>query len=283
MEILEAPQTTEVVRSGCEFCHGDELGENSTFFKLHGLEQTLWKNQSTRVVMDTYPITQGHIMLITNEHFMSSAEAFNQKNIKNDLEGAVNWMSHIYEGYPLIIFEHGSGVQGQEKVHGCGRLCGPSNDHAHIHIMPAMNPRTKEIISISMDEIQPEAEFLLEKKGWEDMRHPDKYQESTSLLGSRQNVGEKPYIQIGILQPDHSYQEITYMQSNIDEEMPSQLMRRTLAAKLLGRPALTGEWDYHDLEWRIFVDGFKSDVPRLSKMIHDFHQRQTFLMDIYSK
>src|SRR5690606_5051167 len=106
----------------------------------------------TKVVMDTYPLTEGHLMLITNEHYVSSARVMNERVINDDLSGVLNFMAHIYEGYPLVIFEHGSGSQGQERVGGCGKICGPSNDHAHIHIVPALNPTTKAVVKISLFE-----------------------------------------------------------------------------------------------------------------------------------
>jgi len=263
------PEYQENIRAGCEFCvdHGD----NSAFTRLHGGEQEVWSAGSMRLLIDTYPITEGHVLLIPKEHFFSSSQAPSGV-VHYEMGHAVADLTASYPQTPIIYFEHGSGSQGDAHVVACGESCGPSNDHAHIHIMPSVKPETGEKVDISYDQIASNVRELLRLCKWDDVFDSEYHTKGETMLSSRPQT-EKPYLHFGIRNIDGTYEEETFVQPDLGYKIPSQLLRRTIAPLLYGRAVTEHAWDYHQLEWRIFVDGFKDDVPHLNAMINRFRTR----------
>lgn len=81
------------------------------------------------VMLDVAPISEGHLLLLTNDHVPSFASLPSGAIARADalLRYAVDILEKVYNG-PVLAFEHGSD--------GLGGKAGGCIDHAHIHVMP---------------------------------------------------------------------------------------------------------------------------------------------------
>ncbi len=111
----------------CPFCKKNRFKNN----KLVGLpaeNSILFENNDIYVQIDIAPLCCGHILIVTNKHYLNFFELPN--NIKEDVIKLKNKIKEIYkEVYKadVLFFEHGSAKKG---------YAGSSIDHAHLHCIP---------------------------------------------------------------------------------------------------------------------------------------------------
>ena len=226
-------------------------------------------------VLDAFPVTQGHVMLMPRVHTTASSEIQDQIRLTQDAIRVFGFLRSLYPGIPLISFEHGSGYTHGKKILMCGSYCSAGNDHTHIHFLPAIHPESHEPSDLNIQDLTDEVKFLLKIGGWEDLESTTITSQSGEVFGSRdpEFVGESPYIWFGILDANNQYKEKTFVQREKEQSVPSQALRRSIVKLLLGRLPPSTTWDYHELGWRIFVDGFQSDIPGLRKHVEAFQEK----------
>lgn len=111
----------------CPFCKKNRFKNN----KLVGLpaeNSILFENDNVYIQVDISPLCLGHILIVTNKHYLNFFELPN--NIKEDVIKLKNKIKEIYkEVYKtdVLFFEHGSAKIG---------YAGSSIDHAHLHCIP---------------------------------------------------------------------------------------------------------------------------------------------------
>lgn len=114
----------------CPFCKETRFNNNK-LANLPTEDTILFENENIYVQVDISPLCLGHILIITNEHYLNFFET--PKDIKNDV---INLKKKIKETYKkiyntdVLFFEHGSAQSG---------YAGTSIDHAHLHCIPYNN------------------------------------------------------------------------------------------------------------------------------------------------
>ncbi len=111
----------------CPFCKKTRF-ENNKLIGLPAENSILFENDNVYIQVDISPLCLGHILIISNEHYLNFFELPN--NIKEDVIKLKNKIKEIYkEVYKIdvLFFEHGSAKIG---------YAGSSIDHAHLHCIP---------------------------------------------------------------------------------------------------------------------------------------------------
>jgi diadenosine tetraphosphate (Ap4A) HIT family hydrolase len=132
----------EILTVDCGFCNNLEHkmgGATAEFLnaypKLRDVGQVVEIDKNFILTVDTSPISEDHLLLVTRKHYPSFAAA--TRDLKPESEDKVREVLSRAEGFfpdkEILIFEHGVGQVEGETIH-CGG-CG-STDHAHLHILP---------------------------------------------------------------------------------------------------------------------------------------------------
>lgn len=111
----------------CPFCR-DTRFENSKLVNLPTEESILFENENIYVQVDISPLCLGHILIITNKHYLNFFETPNY--IKEDVIKLKTNLIQLYKklyNTDVLFFEHGSAKSG---------YAGASIDHAHLHCIP---------------------------------------------------------------------------------------------------------------------------------------------------
>lgn len=111
----------------CPFCEGTRFINNKRA-NLPTEEAIIFENNDLFVRVDISPVCRGHILIVTNKHYLNFFEM--PKEIKNQVEKLQNRIKEVYkEVYDsdVLFFEHGSAQSG---------YAGASIDHAHLHCVP---------------------------------------------------------------------------------------------------------------------------------------------------
>ena len=114
----------------CPFCINSML-ENNRLANLPTNDTILFQNKNIYVQVDISPLTIGHILIISNYHYLNFYEM--PKEIKEDVIKIKEKLKIIYKNLyntDILFFEHGSAQSG---------YAGTSIDHAHLHCIPYFN------------------------------------------------------------------------------------------------------------------------------------------------
>lgn len=114
----------------CPFCINSRL-ENNRLANLPTNDTILFQNKNIYVQVDISPLTIGHILIISNYHYLNFYEM--PKEIKEDVIKIKEKLKIIYKNLyntDILFFEHGSAQSG---------YAGTSIDHAHLHCIPCFN------------------------------------------------------------------------------------------------------------------------------------------------
>jgi len=103
--------------TGCDFCNPSDLSK-----------RLVCEYEDSYLVSDAYPVTAGHLLMLSKEHLLSFGEM--RLDALSRLQGEIIKISEALRGIKskLIVFEHGN-----QNVNKSGK---PSVDHAHIHLIP---------------------------------------------------------------------------------------------------------------------------------------------------
>lgn len=115
----------------CVFCLNTRF-KNNKLVNLPADESILFENENLYVIPDIAPLTDGHILIITNEHYTNFYSV--PKEIKEQVEILKNNIRKVFkEKYQsdTLFFEHGSLKSGE---------AGSSIEHAHLHAVPYSKP-----------------------------------------------------------------------------------------------------------------------------------------------
>jgi diadenosine tetraphosphate (Ap4A) HIT family hydrolase len=117
----------------CPFCALVEDGNSPVWKYLFGDTdgtETLFRTEHFTVILDTAPLVQGHLLVVSKDHIpslASSAPAGRQELIETKLETE----DRVRFAYgPCTFFEHGA--------FSFSRNAGSCVDHAHLHIVPGI-------------------------------------------------------------------------------------------------------------------------------------------------
>lgn len=111
----------------CPFCKSARF-KNNKLADLPTEDTILFENENIYVQVDISPLCLGHILIITNDHYLNFFEASNE--IKKDVIKIKDKIKEIYKqvyNAGVLFFEHGSAQSG---------YAGASIDHAHLHCIP---------------------------------------------------------------------------------------------------------------------------------------------------
>lgn len=111
----------------CPFC-SDTRYINNKLVNLPAEEAILFENDNIYVRVDISPLCLGHILIITNKHYLNFFEI--PKEIKKEVVELKEKIKKVYKqlyNTDVLIFEHGSAKSG---------YAGASIDHAHLHCIP---------------------------------------------------------------------------------------------------------------------------------------------------
>ncbi len=115
----------------CPFCALVSEGRSPVWdylFRADSTDEIILRSASFLVILDTAPLAEGHLLIITKAHISSLAgltkpERAELDSVKHDAE------SLLGEAYgPISFFEHGA-----EKF---AKHAGACIDHAHLHLVP---------------------------------------------------------------------------------------------------------------------------------------------------
>jgi len=135
-KILYAPWRDEYVRNkkieGCVFCHISKSDEDA---ELH----VLYRDEHCFIVMNKYPYTPGHFMIIPNFHTDSLEEL--------DPEVWLHMSTLAQRGVKLL--KEGFNAQGVNIGMNLGKAAGAGiAEHIHMHLVPRWERDTNFITSI---------------------------------------------------------------------------------------------------------------------------------------
>lgn len=111
----------------CPFCK-DTRFNNLKLINMPEDESILFENDKIFVQVDISPLCRGHILIVTNEHYLNFYET--PKAIKDDVIKIKDCIKKVYKevyNSDVLFFEHGSAKSGE---------AGSSIDHAHLHAIP---------------------------------------------------------------------------------------------------------------------------------------------------
>lgn len=111
----------------CPFC-SDTKFKNNDLFSLPIKDIILFENENLWVKVDIGPLCVGHILIITQNHYLNFGELSNE--IKKDVRKLKEKIKRVYSqvyGTDVLFFEHGSTLDVS---------AGASINHAHLHCIP---------------------------------------------------------------------------------------------------------------------------------------------------
>ncbi len=228
----------EINPEDCAFYGQFDNGNNGTreFFEVYPAfqekGQIITASRRYVVIPNIAPITADHLLVIPKNHFRSFAslpQSFSME-LKNIIADILHKMKVFHPDSEIITFEHGMGTIGEQTIMcgGCGRT-----EHAHLHILPIPDKikgkhagqEIKEIISRDFNLVISESSPLPEF-----------------------NIGhltrELPYLYLWSDTLDSSF---VFIQDSTKVIIPSQLIRRILAEKILGvEKSEQSKWDWRE-------------------------------------
>jgi diadenosine tetraphosphate (Ap4A) HIT family hydrolase len=115
----------------CPFCVLSAEGRSPVwdhFFQAENGDEVIFRSDSFSVVLDTAPLAEGHVLIITDRHMsslagLSKTEREKLRVVKRDAESKLR---DVYG--PITYFEHGA--------ESFARHAGACIDHAHLHLVP---------------------------------------------------------------------------------------------------------------------------------------------------
>jgi len=227
----------------CRFC-GLRRGEKDLFMELHGDVPHLpipGVPDSLMVMLCAFPLGHrgGHLLIAPKQHYPSLARFTRQEELRRVTENVADLLQRMFPAHWLFAFEHGPGELANRPVK-CG---GCHVDHAHGHVL-VLDP------AIRFDDIRELTEEVLEGLGWD--LAAQTHEGETPFVDIAAFCGERPYLHIGRLGP--AGKAVTYRQDAEDQSIPSQLLRRLVAAAA-GRPS-PSYWNWkialqHNLRTRL--------------------------------
>ena len=126
----------------CPFCSSTRY-INNRLVNLPAEEAILFENNDLYVRVDISPLCLGHILIITNKHYLNFFEI--PKEIKEEVVKLKDKIKELYKQIyhtDVLFFEHGSAKSG---------YAGASIDHAHLHCIPYkfdINNQLSEILGM---------------------------------------------------------------------------------------------------------------------------------------
>jgi diadenosine tetraphosphate (Ap4A) HIT family hydrolase len=124
----------------CPFCLFLEEGSSPNWRALFGNNsagESILTSENHSILYDTSPVVEGHVLLVTNEHYPSTAAvpATVRQELQEILERAITAVEAAYG--EVTIFEHGAA----SSVHNAGACV----DHAHLHLVPGNHDLRNQI------------------------------------------------------------------------------------------------------------------------------------------
>jgi len=143
MEYLWAPWRMEYIlgkkKRGCFFCN--KLKEKKSKENL-----ILYQGEHVFVVMNKYPYTNGHLMIVPKRHCLSLEQLDN-----NELKEFFDLLKTSVRALKASFHPHGFNI-GMN----IGKVAGAGEDHLHLHIVPRWAGDTNFMPVIGKTKVIPE-------------------------------------------------------------------------------------------------------------------------------
>jgi ATP adenylyltransferase len=143
MDYLWAPWRMEYIlrekKKGCFFCQ--KLRERKNVKNL-----ILYEGESVFVVMNRYPYTHGHLMVVPKRHCLDLEQLDH-----NELRELINLLKISTQVLKISLHPHGFNI-GMN----IGKVGGAGEDHLHLHIVPRWAGDTNFMPVIGKTKIVPE-------------------------------------------------------------------------------------------------------------------------------
>jgi len=155
MAYIQTPKTQE----GCIFCKALEEDQDTE-------NLILFRGKNAFVILNRYPYTSGHIMVVPCTH-QPSLEKLDPGTRAEIMELAAQFVQVIQAVYNPQGFNLGINI---------GEAAGAGiTDHVHLHIVPRWQGDTNFMSSLGMTRVLPESlgdTYQRLKAGWEDLSEP---------------------------------------------------------------------------------------------------------------
>lgn len=140
--ILYAPWRTDYITGekieGCVFCH---ISENS---ELDAVHHVLYRDEHCFIVMNRYPYTPGHFMIIPHHH----------TDILEGLDSAVWLHMSALSQKGVKMLKESFGAHGVNIGMNLGKAAGAGiAEHIHMHLVPRWERDTNFITSIAQTRV----------------------------------------------------------------------------------------------------------------------------------
>jgi histidine triad (HIT) family protein len=102
------------------------LTDDCIFCSLSKSKDILYRDEVCYVIPDKYPISKGHVLVVTNRHFVDITDAD---------DDTVAHIAVVAKKFAVLSIErlHAEGVNVGTNI---GRAAGQAIMHAHIHVIP---------------------------------------------------------------------------------------------------------------------------------------------------
>ncbi len=102
------------------------MADDCIFCSLSKSKEVLYRDDVCYVVLDKYPISKGHTLVVTNRHFVDITDAD---------DDTVAHIAVVAKKFAVLSRErlHADGVNVGANI---GRAAGQAIMHAHIHVIP---------------------------------------------------------------------------------------------------------------------------------------------------
>ena len=117
----------------CVFCQNNRF-ENNQKIGFTFADSLIYSNEYVFVTPDISPLTAGHLLIVSQDHYNSFADA--PLAVKNALFESLRFIRANLGYDEMIWFEHGAVFPGQG---------GASVNHAHVHVLPITLPIREEV------------------------------------------------------------------------------------------------------------------------------------------
>ncbi len=102
------------------------MPDDCIFCKLHDSGDQLYKDDICYVILDKYPISKGHVLVVTKRHF---------KDITDADDDTVAHLAVISKKFAVLLRER-LNAEGVNVGTNIGKAAGQAIMHAHMHIIP---------------------------------------------------------------------------------------------------------------------------------------------------
>lgn len=128
-----SPSKSEIGEADCMFCSGSRFALQ-TEVGMPGISSILWSNDDLFVAPDISPLSNGHLLITTLNHY----DCLGEMPVRFDpameyTRGMIRRLFKTVYGQNTLFFEHGSAMHNGPRAGAC-------INHTHLHCLPLSQP-----------------------------------------------------------------------------------------------------------------------------------------------